>query len=53
MSTEEVQVDLDDETLFALMLEAHKRDITFNKLVEEILLEVIKKHESESSANND
>ena len=35
---EEIEIDLDDETLFQLMLEAHRRDITFNKLVEEILL---------------
>ena len=50
---EEVEIDLDDETLFQLMLEAHRRNITFNKLVEEILLQEIEKHESKSTAIND
>lgn len=50
---EEIEIDLDDETLFQLMLEAHRRDITFNKLVEEILLKEIEKHESKSTAIND
>lgn len=50
---EEVEIDLDNETLFQLMLEAHRRDITFNKLVEEILLQEIEKHESKSTAIND
>lgn len=50
---EEVEIDLDDETLFQLMLEAHRRNITFNKLVEEILLQEIEKHESKSAAVSD
>jgi hypothetical protein len=50
---EEIEIDLDDETLFQLMLEAHRRDITFNKLVEEILLKEIEKHESKSPPIND
>lgn len=33
----EVPLDLEDELLFELMKEAHKRDITFNQLMEEIL----------------
>jgi len=39
----EVPIDLDKEELFELMSLAHKRDITLNRLVEEILKEVIEK----------
>lgn len=38
-----VPVDLEDDELFFLMRRAHEKDITLNKLVEEILMEVIKK----------
>ena len=50
---EEIEIDLDDETLFQLMLEAHRRDFTFNKLVEEFLLKDIEKHECISPPIND
>lgn len=50
---EEIEVDLEEETLFQLLLEAHRRDITLNKLVEEILLKEIERHESKSTAIND
>jgi hypothetical protein len=36
-----VPVELDDDLTFELMKLAHERDVTFNKLVEEILREVI------------
>jgi hypothetical protein len=36
-----VPVELDDDTLLKLTMEAHKRDITLNKLIEEILRELI------------
>lgn len=36
-----VPLDLDDDTLFELMRRAHEADITLNKLVEQILQEVI------------
>lgn len=39
----QVPLDLDDEMLYNLMTLAHKRDITLNALVEEILLEEIEK----------
>ena len=37
----QVPIELDDSELFQLMKMAHERDITFNKLVEEILWGVI------------
>jgi len=40
-----VDIDLDDEVLFQLMLLAHKRDITLNQLVESILREYIDSEE--------
>ena len=39
MST--ITVDLPEEMLFQLMLLAHERDITLNKLIESILREYI------------
>ena len=41
---EEVELDLDDGTILHLALEAHKRDITLNSMIEIILQEVIDKH---------
>lgn len=40
----DVEVDLDNFTILQLALEAHKRDITLNKMVEIILQEVIDRH---------
>ena len=37
-----IQLDLDDDLLFQLMLLAHEQDITLNQLVENILREFIK-----------
>jgi len=37
-------VDLDDDTILKLSMEAHKRDITLNKMIEIILQEVIDRH---------
>ena len=42
----EVELDLEDNELFDLMLLAHKQDITLNKLVEKILQEYIDNHEN-------
>jgi len=47
---EEVPIDLPKEELFQLMLRAHEQDITLNKLVENILREVIERAENESRA---
>ena len=41
---ETVEVRLDREELYLLMLAAHERDITLNQLVEEILRQYIKEH---------
>ena len=43
----EVPLEISDDVLFELMKAAHKRDITLNQLVEEILRLQIKKIESE------
>jgi len=40
----DVEVDLDNFTILQLALEAHKRDITLNKMVEIILQEVIDRY---------
>jgi len=40
----QVPLDLDDDILFQLCLEAHKHDITLNQMVEKVLREVIDKH---------
>lgn len=39
----QVEVDFDDDVLFAALKVAHERDITFNQLVEEVLREQIDK----------
>lgn len=41
-----IPIDLDDTTMLTLALEAHKRDITFNQLVEDLLQEVINSYKS-------
>jgi len=41
---EEVELDLDDGAILQLALEAHKRDITLNKMVEIILQEAIDRY---------
>lgn len=40
----QMEVDLDDETLLKLAVEAHKRDITINKYIEIVLQNFIDKH---------
>jgi hypothetical protein len=37
----QVELDLDDDLLLQLMTQAHKQDITLNKMVEQILTEMI------------
>lgn len=43
-----IPIDLEDHELFYLMKQAHEKDITFNKLVEEILTQVINKESSKA-----
>jgi len=43
MEKAEIEIELSDEDFLLLAKEAHKRDITFNQLVEEILLEALNK----------
>ena len=40
-----VPLDLDNETILQLSMEAHKRDITLNQMVEELLRNMIAEHE--------
>jgi hypothetical protein len=40
-----VSVELDEELLFHLMLEAHKLDITFNEYVERVLKNILEKQD--------
>ena len=40
----QIPVELDDDTILKLSLEAHQRDITLNKMVEVVLQEVIDRH---------
>ena len=40
----QIPINLDDPTMLKLFIEAHKRDITLNKMVEIILQEVIDRH---------
>ena len=41
----QVPLDLDNDTMLKLTMEAHKRDITLNQMVEEVLRNVIAEHE--------
>ena len=41
----QVPLDLDNDTILKLSMEAHKRDITLNQMVEELLRNVIAQHE--------
>jgi predicted HicB family RNase H-like nuclease len=38
---EEIELDLDDDVILYLALEAHKRDITLNEYINEILKKCI------------
>lgn len=42
-----VPIELPDEELFTLMKLAHERDITFNQLCEQAIMEMLKKHDIE------
>jgi len=43
----QVPLDLDDDLLLQLAMEAHKRDITLNKMVEIVLQEAIERHRND------
>jgi predicted HicB family RNase H-like nuclease len=45
---ETVELRLDREELYQLMLYAHERDITLNQLVEQILKDYIKEYQNEN-----
>lgn len=43
----EIELNLDEHEIYQLAMEAHKRDITLNKMVELILQEVVDKNKVE------
>ena len=43
----QVPLDLDKETMYKLMQQAHAQDITLNQLVERILIDVIDRHHND------
>jgi predicted HicB family RNase H-like nuclease len=45
---ETIELRLDQDVLYQLMLAAHERDITLNQLVEDILRQYIKEHKNEN-----
>ena len=44
----EIELNLDEHEIYKLAMEAHKRDITLNKMIESILQEVIDKYKTEN-----
>lgn len=42
----EIELNLDEHEIYLLAMEAHKRDITLNKMIENILQEVIDKNKT-------
>ena len=40
-----IKIDLEQDVLYQLMLQAHEQDITLNQLVERILREFIDEHD--------
>lgn len=51
-----VEINLDQDVLFQLMLMAHEQDVTLNQLVEQILrdyLDQFKKEQAEKEQTND
>ena len=47
----EVEIEIEDEIFLSIAKEAHKRDITFNKMVCIILKEEMEKEKKEENKN--
>lgn len=47
----DIELDLEDDLLFDLMLEAHRRDITLNQMVQLILTRAIEERQNEQQNN--
>jgi len=43
-----IEIDLDEDLLYQLMLQAHEHDITLNQMIEKILREYLDKETSVS-----
>jgi hypothetical protein len=48
-----VELDLENDLLFELMLEAHRQDTTLNKLIEKILREFVEQQQTVIKGEND
>jgi hypothetical protein len=46
-----LEIEIDNEVLFKLMLTAHEKDITLNELINNILSDYIKKYEGVHNDN--
>ena len=49
----EVELDLNEHEIYQLAMEAHKRDITLNKMIESILQEVVDKYKVNETLVNE
>lgn len=47
----EIELDLEDDVFIKIAKEAHEKDITFNEMVSELLLEYVNQHKSDSGEN--
>ena len=47
-----IELDLEKEELFDLMVQAHERDITLNQFIENILRDLVDKIKAEDSNEN-
>lgn len=51
--TEVVEIDLEDENIAILALEAHKRNLTLNQYMNDVLAEYIRTHETHTKETDD
>ena len=47
-----IELDLEKEEIFNLMMQAHERDITLNQFIENILRDLVDKIKAEDSNEN-
>ena len=49
----EFELDLEEDVIFQLAMEAHKRDITLNNMIEIILRELLEKYKVDGTLVNE
>ena len=49
----EFELDLEEDVIFQLAMEAHKRDITLNNMIEIILRELLEKYKIDGTLVNE